>query len=139
MRASSVFALALTCPMIGCKPNLESQVPGTWTGARDVSITFKSDKTYTGQAMGLTETGTWAIDKGDLVVTPLTFAGKPIEEVKKLMAARLSGQSAAAKNLVDDIDKPMITTLSADGKTMTTDKSRDTNSGPGVTLTKQGG
>jgi len=142
MRRALIPILIGLIALGGCKPNLEASVPGTWkyTTAK-ASVTFKSDKTFSqDMGFGITATGTWTIDNGDLVMTPLMIGTKTIAEAKKaaVALAKRLGTSKQAQDFADDLDKPNIMTISADGKSMTTDKTRDTNSGPSQTLTKQG-
>lgn len=128
-------SVALAVILCSCN-NKEALVPGTWTST-SFTVTLNPDKTWKGSKTGVTMAGTWRVDGDDVIMTPETVLGQPIASVKgqmKQMADQRGGQS---KSFFDDIDKPDVMKLSDDGKTMTTDKAKDTNSGPGMTFTKK--
>ena len=76
----------------------------------------------------------------DVTLTPATLAGRPVAEVKamaqKSLASLTPAQRAQAEPFIKDMDTPNVLTLSADGKTLATNKAKDKNAGPGMTLTK---
>ena len=134
MRNLAAIVVLTSLFAIGCK-NKESMVPGTWKTPSGSCIA-KEDKTFTFSVGPLTETGTWKMDGDDVVLTPLIVNGKTVQSIKQNAMARYSSLSEKARQVLDDLDKPDVLNLSDDGKTMTTDKAKDKNSGPPVTLTK---
>ena len=84
----------------------------------------------------LVQKGTWKLE-GDVVTeTVTTMNGVSPSELKSRMQARFPNPPAQIKKVMDDLDKPNVYKLSSDSKSMTTDPSRDKNSGPAVTWTK---
>jgi hypothetical protein len=141
MKTQLAIVLLFSLCLIGCKPNQESLIPGTWKDTQGHGISFAVDKTYTHDlGSGFKEDGTWKIDAGDLVMTPVTLGGKPVADVKAraLTRQRSKPMTQGIKNMIDDMDKPNFFKIGDDGMTMRTDKARDTNSGDPWVLTKQG-
>jgi hypothetical protein len=140
MRNLHVPAGLLCMFLLGCKPNLEARIPGSWKLAGGHVVTLAADKTCS-QDMGggFAVTGTWKIDGGDLVMTPEMIGGKPVSELKAQAISRVRSKpmTPKIKEFIDDMDKPNILKLSEDGKTLNTDKARDTNSGVPWALTRQ--
>ena len=125
---------------VSCRPDKAALIPGVWKGKGEDTFTLKADNTYTRPITGTTtEAGTWRIDKGDLVITPVTLGGKSISDIKAKYFARHQDKAPSAKvqMFLDDLSKPEMLTLSDDGRTATTDKSRDTNNHAPVVLHKQ--
>lgn len=129
-----VFAF-VSLALCGCKGSREKEAVGTWT-ASGASMTVAADKTFKNDVGPLVFEGVWSIDKDDVTFTPKTINGKTIEEVKAKIGPVASRFPEQAKQFLADIDKPNVMLLSADGKSMTTDKSKDTNAGPATTFTK---
>lgn len=129
------FLLALA----GCKGSREKDVVGNWTSAAQ-TVTVEEAKTFKSAIGPMTLDGTWTIEGDDLTLTPKNMNGKPIAELKaqmqKSIAAIPVAQRAQVEGFVKDIDTPNVMTLSADGKSLTTNKAKDKNTGPGTTLTK---
>ncbi len=98
------------------------------------------DKSYRGQISLLTLEGTWAMDGDDVTLTRTRVNGKPVAEIKAQLQRSLAAVPAARRRpidaMVNDLDKPSVLTLSADGKTLTTNKAKDKSQGQGITLTK---
>lgn len=133
--------VAATAILVGCK-NQEAAVVGAWQVSPGSTVTFAADKSFTAAINGINIVGTWKIDAGDVVATPTTVNGVPVAQAKSRLSAaanRAGSTASMIQQMADDIDKPNYMKLSADGKTMTTDKARDKNSGPPMTMTKQGG
>lgn len=133
-RCITAIGLLLVVIFLGGCKNREAIVPGTWK-SQTLTVQAKADKTWTAQMGVLNITGSWKLDGDDAVFTPETVQGKPVAQVKAALESKLSSVPQI-KQMADDIDKPNIMTISDDGKTMTTDKAKDKNSGPGMTLTK---
>lgn len=110
-------------------------MPGTWTSA-SVTVTAKADKTFSGTMGPIAVAGKWKMDGDDVVFTPDTVGGQPIATVKAQLET-MAAKMPQLKTQADDLDKPNVMKLSDDGKSMTTDKAKDTNSGPSTTLTKK--
>lgn len=130
-----VFLIALALTSVGCKGNRDKDVVGTWKAA-NLSMTATEDKKFTSTVNSMLKIdGTWSAEGNDVTFTPTTMMGKPISEVKAKMQT-LASRNPQAKEFVDNIDTPNIMTLSDDGKSMTTNKTKDKNPGGGMTLTK---
>lgn len=135
MRRTLPLIIVLAFVALGCKGSREKDVVGTWTGS-NITVTATEDKKFTSTVNSMLKIdGTWAVDGNDVTFTPTSMAGKPIAEVKSAMAASAKS-NPQAKQFVDNIDTPNIMTLTDDGKSMSTNKEKDKNPGPAMTLTK---
>ena len=135
-RALPLFLLLV---LVGCKGSREKEFIGTWN-TQNAATTLTEDKKFTTTIGGLSLEGTWTFEGDDATLTPATVAGKPVAEVKSTMQGALgrlpAAQQAMAKGFVEAIDTPNVLTLSADGKTLVTNKAKDKNPGPAMTWTK---
>jgi len=142
MRFAHFSTLIGLIALAGCASGPEAAIVGTWKlKSSGASVTFNGDKTYTEDlGRGMTVTGVWKVDKGDVVATPQTFGGHTIDDIRNLATQTVNGQSPSpqAKGLLDAIDKPNVMKINPDGETLTTDQTRDKNSGAPQTLTKIG-
>jgi hypothetical protein len=131
--------LFLVLALVGCKGSREKDVVGSWSDASQ-RITIEEAKTFKATMGPMSVDGTWTFEGNDITMTPKTLNGKSIAEIKPQLQKSLSSvpaaQRAQAKGFIDSIDLPNIYTLSEDGKTLTTNKEKDKNPGPGATLTK---
>lgn len=155
--------LAAAAIAMGCKSQ-EAQVVGTWANP-NADVRFTPEKNFQWTNGGINFIGTWKIDDDDVVMTRTKYHGIAITQVKGLISAAADRagyealvarqaadddkadyvKSAAAdkanleatelRELVEDLDKPIYMKLSASGKSMTTDRARDKNSGSPQTLT----
>jgi hypothetical protein len=116
-------------------------VVGTWSSSGTSAVfTITPDHKWSMPfTQRTTMTGTWTYDGNDVTLTPVAANGRPVAEVKKFMESKADKYGGDARKMADDLDKPNVFTLSADGSTLTTDKSKDRNSGPGFTLQKDNG
>ena len=137
MRRALPFVLILA--LFGCKGSRESEVAGDWKSAAQ-TMTIDPAKTFKAQMGPMNVDGTWTMEGGDVTLVPKNLNGKPVAELKTQLQKSLAAVPAAQKKEVEafikDIDTPNILTLSEDGKTLTTNKEKDKNAGPGMTLTK---
>lgn len=130
MKNFALALFALTIMMVaGCKGGASDPV-GKWTGSVDTSsipantpgaemakqmmskipLELKADKTFVMTMMFPIE-GTWSQSGSTITMKISKIMGQDMETVKK--AAQAQGQK------MDDADKPMVMTLSDDGKTLT--------------------
>lgn len=125
--------------LIGCKGSREKEIVGTWNGASGPT-TISEDKKFTTSTGFFNVEGTWTMEGDDATLTPKTVGGKSIAEVQQKARALMdrfpANQRPDTEAFIKDLETPNVLTLSADGKTLTTNKSKDKNSGPGMTLTK---
>ncbi|RYG21848.1 hypothetical protein EON82_18150 [bacterium] len=131
--APTIVALA------GCKGSREKEVVGTWNGAQS-KVTIAEAKTFSGSMGPMTLDGTWTMEGNDITLTPKNLNGKSIAEIKPQIEKNLNlipaAQRKEAEAFVKNLDTPNILTLSEDGKSLTTNKEKDKNPGPAMTLTK---
>lgn len=139
--------IALSCLLLaGC--NKGTDVTGKWTGAvtppagkendpaaamakkmlGDISLELKADKTYSMTMMFAIE-GTWTQSGSTVTLTMTKAMGQDVATLQKAAAAQ--GKSS------NDMVKPLVLTLSADGKTMT--GSSNNGQGGGMTFTRATG
>ena len=125
--------------LLGCKGNREKDLVGTWSGG-SMSTALTEDKKFTTSVGGFNLTGTWKVEGDDVSLQPEMANGKTIAELKTALQAGMArvpaAQKAVAEGALKNIDAPLVYTLSADGKTLTTNKEKDKHAGPGTTLTK---
>lgn len=137
MRRALPFLALLT--LFGCKADRSKDLVGTWKN-ENVTTTFTEDKKFTTTVGAFAMAGNWSLEGEDAVLKPETANGKPISELKTALQSGMSRVPAAqrpmAEGALKNIDSPLVFTLSADGKTLTTNKSKDKHPGPGMTLTK---
>ena len=138
MRRSLLFATIFI--LIGCKGNREKEAAGSWTSAKGMKITLTEDKSFTTTSGRITTVGTWSMTGDDVTFVETTINGKPVSQVKTGLENILNRLPAARRTVVEkiltDMGKPNVLALSADGKTLTTDKAKDTNVDPWSPLTK---
>lgn len=106
----------------------EALVIGKWkTPKDDLEIQFTEKKTFSFVKGSMPITGSWRLDKGDVVVTPELFQGKPVAEVKKKLLAHPDKLGPGIKNFAEELDKPNIFAVKVGkvGVSMTTDSTRD--------------
>ncbi len=121
---------------VGCKPKLEDQVVGTWSGPNNSSVTINQDKTWTSDIpagpVTLKTKGDWVVNGDAVTLTPKTVNDRPVAEVVKQIqdVAKRMGQNAGP---LADLAKPDDFTVSSDGKTLTL---KNPKNGP-MTLTKK--
>lgn len=127
-----LFVLAL----IGCSKDRTKDLVGTWNGGAGGSITFTEDGKVNTQAGPANITGSWKLAGDKVTVTPETVQGKPIAEFKKQLQGMAAQLPADMRSKINDMDKPQSSTLSADGKTLTSDQKGP--DGKPASLTKQG-
>lgn len=141
MRRILPFVVLLA--LVGCKGGREKDVVGSWTST-SMSLTATEDKKFTSTIMGqLKIDGTWAVDGNDVTFTPVSLTN-PITKATETVAAfksRLASMPAVtanpqAKHFMDNLDTTNIMTLSEDGKAMNTNKEKDKNGGPPISMTK---
>ncbi len=132
-----MLPLFVVLALVGCKGSREKDVVGTWSMPQ-MTVTATEDKNFKSTIGPLTLEGTWSVEGNDVTFQPKTMMGKSISEVKSklLNNPALAASGAQGAQFVKDMDKPNVMTLSDDGKSMATNKAKDTNSGPPVTLTK---
>lgn len=140
MNRSLLVCLPLLLLAAGCKSGLEKQIVGSWTSQQGLKLTVAADKTYRTEAGPIRATGKWAVDGNDVVFTPSTVNDRPISELKARLQQRIGRMSGThrqvANNVLHDLDRPNFVKFEADGKTLTTDSSRDQNRNPWSPLTK---
>ncbi len=136
----AVPVLVAVLAVAGCKGGREGEVPGTWVSQRKLRLVVLDDKSFESIIGALSTKGTWAIEGNDVTFTSTSFNGKSNSEFRAAVTRNLPRQDARKLALVQmflkDMDKPHVLTLSADGKTLTTNKAKDTNTGGWSTLTK---
>lgn len=141
MRRALPLLLVLT--LVGCKGNREKEVVGTWKAGQG-TVTITEAKTFTTAvktAVGeMKLEGPWTMEGNDITLSPKTLNGRSIADLKPQIQKTLpmipADKRAQAESFVKDLDTPNVLTLSDDGKTLTTNKEKDKNSGPAMTLTK---
>lgn len=101
-----------------------------------MTLTANEDKSFKSSMGPMSIDGTWAVEGSDATFTPKNLNGKPIADLKAQFMKAPGAVPAQAKQFVEDMDKPSVMTLSEDGKSMTTNKAKDKNAGPDMTLTK---
>jgi hypothetical protein len=135
MWARSAFFVVAVLAACGCDPKV-ALVPGTWNFDGG-SLQVNPDGTWTTTiAEEFHLAGTWRLDSDDVTLTPTTVNGQDVETFKGFLKQKEASRGDAARQFAEDIDKPDTYTLSADGKTMTIDRSMDINTGAVTTLTK---
>ncbi len=115
----------------GCKSGTD--VTGTWKGAltvdaanandpsvklaqsmmKDVTLDLKKDKTYS-LTMGFPMEGTWDQNGNTVNLKATKVMGMDVAKIKEAAM-----NNPAQKANAEQMDKPMVLTVSADGKTMT--------------------
>ena len=134
MRKLLSLGFLLAVSVCGCSPH-EALVPGRWS-VEGLTLDAKDDHTYVVHEGEYKPSGTWSIDGDDVTFTPTAVNGQEISIFKGFLEKKVVGRGEEAKEFADYIDTPNVFKLASDGKTMTTDKAKDTNPGPGATLTK---
>jgi hypothetical protein len=128
--------LLLLLALVGCNKDRTKDVIGTWSGGPGGTVTFTEDRKVNVQAGRDNVTGSWRLAGDKVIVTPETVQGKPIAEFKKQVQGMAANLPANMRAKIDEIDKPKTSTLSSDGKTMTSEANGP--DGKPATMTKQG-
>lgn len=135
-----LLLIALSLPLAGCRGGLDKKVVGEWTSQEGLKLSVAEDKTYRMDSGPIKGTGAWRVEGEDVVFILSTINGKPVPEIKSRLAARMGSlpvaRRAFAQELLQNIDRPNVLKLSGDGKTLTTDRAKDTNTSPWTPLTK---
>jgi hypothetical protein len=140
MRKLAPLAALLIVAAVGCKPKLEDQVVGSWSGPNNSSVTVNKDKSWTSDipagGMTLRITGTWAGSGDTVTMTPQTVNDQPAAQVAKQMTdmGKKMGLPKAQLDQMNDLVSADDFKLSDDGKTLTLKNPRQ---GKAVTLTKK--
>lgn len=129
--------LGLLVLLAGCQPSPEKQVEGNWKISEvklspaaeklpgsaaikksllESTLEVKADKSYTMSQMGQPIVGAWTIETRTLNLTTKSVGGKSIEELKAMAKA------VGMEKSLDALSKPMLLTLSDDGKKLTGDQ-----------------
>ncbi|RYG36255.1 hypothetical protein EON81_10325 [bacterium] len=124
--------------LAGCSGGSESKVPGTWTGPQGMTMTFVKEKTWNAEMNGMKVSGTWEMEGDDVAFKTTNFNGQTAAEIKaQMMKMPGAMTNPQIKGAIDSLEKVNYYKVAADGKTMKTDKAKDTGSAPEVTLTKK--
>lgn len=146
MKLTALLALLTCFFLVGCHKG--GDIVGKWTGAitppagkandpgaemakkmlGDISLELKADKTYN-MTMIFPIEGTWEQSGSTVTLKMTKMMGQDIATLKK--TAESQGKSS------QDVDKPLVLTVSADGRSMT--GSSDNGQGGGITFTRAAG
>ena len=126
---------------MGCKDSRGKEIVGTWVSKQGMKIVVAEDRTYQTEGSPVKTVGTWQMDGAYFIFTPKTVNGKSMAEVKTRLQNYTTRAPAARRPLLEkiihDVELPNVLSVSADGKTLTTDKARDRNESGWTTLTKE--
>ena len=122
--------------LLGCKGK-EAAYVGSWKGTNGAVVNILSDKTFNGDVGPVKVSGHWTLDGADIIMQPDLINGKSPATIKKESQSKMGSLTAEAKQFIEDLDKPDIMKLSADGKSLEPDKAKDKNANASDTLTKQ--
>ena len=138
MRAAVILSLCAATILSGCA-NPEKQIVGTWSGSAMLTVPktgrerldrfntgtpeqstckleMKEDKTYTETFDGpLVIKGKWSLANNTVTLTPSTFDGKPVEEVRQTMRASAKED---LENLIPGISEHEDATYDPSAKTL---------------------
>jgi hypothetical protein len=128
--------LLLVLALLGCSKDRTKDVVGTWSGGQGGNLTFSEDGKVKMQVGQFTADGSWKLAGDKVTVTTETVQGQPIATVKKQAQAMAGRLPAEYRKQIDNMDQPKTSTLSSDGKTMTSDQNGP--DGKPATLTKAG-
>lgn len=131
------FLVSLALLLAACKGSRAKEVVGTWKTSEGATSELSEGGTMTKTIGRLVEKGTWKVEGDDVTETVATMNNVTPAELKARMQRRFPNPPPKIKALIDDIDKPNVYKLGADGKAMTTDAALDKNSGDPVTYRKQ--
>ena len=139
MSMRRTFPVFVLLALLGCKGDRAKDLVGTWK-SDNVTTNLTEDKKFTTTVGAFNLAGTWTFEGDDVSLQPETANGKTISELKAALTSGMSRVPAAqrpmAEGALKNIDAPLVFTLSADGKTLTTNKQKDKHDGPTTTLTK---
>lgn len=150
--ALALFALLV----VGCAGNKEKQLVGSWKGEikltpeqeknpmaamakqmmSNITLDLKEDKTFLMNMMFAVE-GNWALEGETLKLSPTKMAGMTMDKIEEQAKAQAKTNPAMAKQMENNkVNEPMLMTLSADGKTLTTKDKPGQPSQGAMTFTK---
>jgi hypothetical protein len=140
MRRAVWMLFLPTLALTGCHGGLDKKTVGVWASPRGMRVTVAEGGSYQTATGRITSSGAWRIEGDDVVFTPATLNGRPVADLRGRLAQRIGSLSAVrrplAEKILHDLDLPNYETLSGDGKSLTTDRAKDTNTTPWPTLTK---
>ncbi|MGV3616582.1 MAG: hypothetical protein ACO1SV_14735 [Fimbriimonas sp.] len=140
MRKLVPLAALVVVVAVGCKPKLEDQVVGSWSGPNNSTVVVAKEKTWTSDipagGMTLKIKGDWTVNGDSITMTPKTVNDQPAAQVAKQMTdmGKKMGLPKAQLDQMNDLVKADDFKLSDDGKTLTLKNPRQ---GQAVTLTKK--
>ncbi len=83
------------------------------------SIDFSKNKTFA-MSMGGPMNGTWKVTGHDVALTVVDMMGRKMTDFVAMARANYkTGPSARNKAILEELSKPLMAVLSADGKTLT--------------------
>lgn len=118
----SLFVFAML--LVGCAPNKEAMVPGTWAVTDDRGqganeMVFNKDHTLTSTQQGIPVKGKWSFANDTATATIESINGTPISDflakLKPLEKAMPADQVSKIEHVVD----PIPFKIGDDGKSMT--------------------
>lgn len=143
MRKFAPLAALVLVAAVGCKPKVEDQVVGTWTGPQNTNVIITKEKTWSSDIpagpMTLKMEGSWTVNGDGINMKPEKVNGQPAAVVLQQitdMAKRMNAPKAQIDQ-ANDLMKADDFTLSGDGKTLTLKNPRAGQQA--VTLTKKEG